>query len=68
MSGQDGTGPRGEGPMTGHGRGVCVIPLSTEEQELGFLENQARLLTKDLEHVRTRIKQMKESRSRVSKE
>ncbi|MBN1384835.1 MAG: DUF5320 domain-containing protein [Elusimicrobia bacterium] len=24
----DGTGPRGEGPMTGWGMGYCVVPLS----------------------------------------
>jgi hypothetical protein len=27
MPGYDGTGPRGLGPMTGRGRGYCVIPL-----------------------------------------
>ena len=27
MPGFDGTGPRGIGPMTGGGRGFCVIPL-----------------------------------------
>jgi len=26
MPGYDGTGPRGEGPMTGGGRGYCVVP------------------------------------------
>lgn len=28
MPGFDGTGPRGMGPMTGWGRGFCVVPLS----------------------------------------
>ncbi|MBW2038178.1 MAG: DUF5320 domain-containing protein [Deltaproteobacteria bacterium] len=28
MPGFDGTGPRGLGPMTGWGRGFCVVPLS----------------------------------------
>jgi len=28
MPGFDGTGPRGEGPMTGGGRGYCAVPLS----------------------------------------
>ncbi len=28
MPGFDGTGPRGEGPMTGGGRGYCVVPAS----------------------------------------
>ena len=26
MPGYDGTGPRGEGPMTGGARGYCVLP------------------------------------------
>jgi hypothetical protein len=28
MPGFDGTGPQGLGPMTGGGRGYCVVPLS----------------------------------------
>jgi len=28
MPGFDGTGPRGQGPMTGGGRGYCAVPLS----------------------------------------
>ncbi len=28
MPNYDGTGPHGEGPMTGWGRGYCVVPLS----------------------------------------
>jgi len=28
MPGFDGTGPRGFGPMTGRGRGFCIVPLS----------------------------------------
>jgi hypothetical protein len=28
MPGLDGTGPRGMGPMTGWGRGFCIIPIS----------------------------------------
>jgi hypothetical protein len=28
MPGFDGTGPRGLGPITGGGRGFCVVPLS----------------------------------------
>jgi len=27
MPGLDGTGPRGTGPMTGHGLGYCVVPI-----------------------------------------
>ncbi len=29
MPGFDGTGPRGEGPMTGGGRGYCPLPYET---------------------------------------
>lgn len=28
MPGFDGTGPKGQGPMTGGGRGYCAIPVS----------------------------------------
>jgi hypothetical protein len=28
MPGFDGTGPRGMGPLTGWGRGFCVVPIS----------------------------------------
>jgi len=28
MPGYDGTGPRGRGPMTGRGRGYCLLKLS----------------------------------------
>ena len=30
MPGFDGTGPRGLGPMTGRGRGLCVLKLPAE--------------------------------------
>ena len=51
----DGTGPSGKGPMTGCGRGYCVIPISTPEQELDFLRNQAQVLQEQLKRIRTRI-------------
>jgi len=55
----DGTGPDGKGPMTGRGRGYCVIPISTPERELGFLRNQAQILQEHLKQIRTRIKEVK---------
>ena len=55
----DGTGPDGKGPMTGRGRGYCVIPINTPEQETGFLRNQARILQEHLKQIRTRIKEVK---------
>jgi hypothetical protein len=36
MPGFDGTGPAGMGPMTGRGRGYCVVPLnSTKGTSIG---------------------------------
>ena len=55
----DGTGPRGKGPMTGCGRGYCVLPISTPEQELDFLRNQAQALQMQLKQVRARIRGVK---------
>jgi hypothetical protein len=52
----DGTGPSGKGPMTGCGRGYCALPISTSEQELSFLRNQAQALQAQLKQIRTRIK------------
>ena len=39
MPGYDGTGPRGEGPLTGRGDGYCVIelPEDPERTATGFL-------------------------------
>jgi hypothetical protein len=56
MPNYDGTGPEGKGPMTGFGRGYCVIPLSSSEQELDILRNQARVLQAQLKQIRNRIK------------
>jgi hypothetical protein len=56
MPNHDGTGPDGKGPITGWGRGNCVLPLSGPEQELPFLANQAQALQKQLRRVRARIK------------
>ncbi len=59
MPNLDGTGPGGKGPMTGCGRGYCVIPISTHEQELGFLRNRARVLQAQLRQIRTRMKEVR---------
>jgi len=55
----DGTGPSGKGPMTGCGRGYCVLPISTPEQELDFLRNQAQVLQAQLMQIRARIGRVK---------
>jgi len=33
MPGFDGTGPRGQGPMTGHGEGYCALVLPSSEEK-----------------------------------
>jgi len=55
MPNLDGTGPRGEGPLTGYGRGYCIVRLTTREQELDFLGNQVKLLQSRLIRIGTRI-------------
>ena len=59
MPNYDGTGPNGKGPMTGFGRGYCVIPISSSEQELNILRNQAHVLREQLKQIRTRINGVK---------
>ena len=36
MPGFDGTGPRGMGPMTGGGRGLCAVPMRTAYSGAGY--------------------------------
>jgi len=59
MPNLDGTGPYGKGPMTGFGRGSCVISISSSEQKLDFLTNQAQVLQAQLKQIRARIKGVK---------
>jgi len=59
MPNYDDTGPDGKGPMTGFGRGYCVIPISSSEQELNLLRNQAHVLREQLKQIRTRINGVK---------
>ncbi len=56
----DGTGPRGEGPLTGCGRGYCIIPLSPE-QEICFLRQRSQMIReqlKELKNIEARIKEL----------
>ena len=55
MPKEDGTGPKGKGPMTGYGSGKCIIPLNTPEEELNYLKNQAQILQKELKTITSRI-------------
>jgi len=64
MPGFNGTGPRGMGPMTGGGRGYCVVPLSVPETELDFLNNQAQALTEQLQQIEARIKELEVLRTK----
>jgi hypothetical protein len=64
MPGFNGTGPRGMGPMTGGGRGYCVVPLSVPETELDFLKNQAKALREQLEQIEARIKELEALRAK----
>ena len=59
MPNLDGTGPHGKGPMTGCGRGYCILPISTPAQELDFLRNRAQALQLQLKQIRTRIEGVK---------
>lgn len=59
MPNHDGTGPDGKGPMTGCGRGNCMLKISNSEQELDFLTNQAHVLETQLKRIRTRIRRAK---------
>ena len=59
MPNYDGTGPDGKGPMTGFGRGYCVIPITSSEQEIELLRNQKNVLQAQLRQIRNRIKGVK---------
>ena len=120
MPGFDGTGPMGQGPMTGGGRGYCAVPLSgnrpmypgqrffgrgggrgrrnwyyatgltgwqrasmgipafggwvnpyfypygagvTPKQEADILRNQAEILEKELEDIRSRIETLEKTQA-----
>jgi hypothetical protein len=67
MPKHDGTGPSGNGPMTGRGSGNCIIPLNTAEQELEFLKNREMALRTQLKQVdnRKRLIEQKEDKKEV---
>ena len=59
MPNKDGTGPSGQGAMTGGCRGDCILPLSTPAEELDFLNKRAKALQAELKYIRTRINGVK---------
>jgi hypothetical protein len=56
MPKKDGTGPKGNGPMTGQGSGYCIVPLNTPKEELSYLKNQERVLREQRLQVKTRLR------------
>ena len=36
MPGFDGTGPRGQGPLSGGGRGYCAVPVGTGTERFAY--------------------------------
>jgi len=54
----NGSGPVGKGPMTGKGRGRCIIPLNTEKEELNYLKNREEGLKRELKKTEVRIKKL----------
>jgi Family of unknown function (DUF5320) len=55
MPGFNGTGPRGMGPITGRGMGYCVVPLTTQQDELDYLKKQAQVIRGELQHIEVMI-------------
>ena len=53
MSGLDGTGPSGRGPMTGKGLGFCILTRTEESptQLRGFVGLQGVLVDQPIEHI-----------------
>jgi len=68
MPGFNGTGPRGIGPMSGRGMGYCVIPLSTQEEELDYLKKRAQVMRGELRQIEVRIRTLEKPRSAITKE
>lgn len=57
----DGTGPKGTGPMTGHGKGSCVIPINKVKEELDYLKNREQALQRELKQIKSRIRQIEKN-------
>lgn len=58
MPNQNGRGPNSKGPMTGYGRGYCVVPMSSPKKELEYLKNQEKALETQLKQIKDRIKEL----------
>jgi hypothetical protein len=60
----DGTGPYGMGPMTGGGRGYCMVPSRAPETELDSLKSQAHALKTQLGQIEATIENMRGTKSK----
>jgi hypothetical protein len=56
MPKRDGTGPSGNGSMTGRGDGSCIVPLNTTKQKIEFLKKRDQYLKKQRQNIKNRIK------------
>ena len=65
MPGFNGTGQHGMGPMTGRGMGYCVIPLSTQQEELDYLKRQAQAIKSELQRIEVLIKKREKAEKRA---
>lgn len=54
----DGTGPRGQGPMTGWGNGYCAVRISSPQQEIDYLRRQTMALRRQLSIIRIRLEEL----------
>lgn len=74
MPGFDGTGPQGRGPMTGGGRGLCVVPapfdglVPDRRAELAHLRAEARRLERALDDIRAQVGALENARQRRQQE
>jgi mevalonate kinase len=59
----NGTGPEGKGPMTGSGRGNCVVLFETTAAEMKFLKTREQSLQAQLKQIKTRIKNIKNQKA-----
>jgi len=66
----DGTGPTGQGPLTGEGRGLCVVrvPEGKDEPAAGFIGREGRPLGRpmqqapaDLERLQRQLWELEEA-------
>jgi len=48
--------------------GYCVIPLSTQEEELDYLKKRAQVMRGELEQIEVRIRTLEKPRSAITKE